>query len=610
MKFAPPLFAALLLAACAAPEDDASRSTSDAAREAAARAAAAAPAVEADVAEDPQELGDLSWTKGAMVAAADPRAVEAGLEIMRQGGNAIDAAIAVHAVLGLVEPQSSGIGGGAFMVYYDRARDEITVFDGREKAPAAATPELFIKDGAVMDFLTAWQSGRSVGVPGQVALYKAAHDAAGQAEWASLFEPAIALAEEGWVVSPRLAEVLASPRLRGAIRLDDNPVTAAYFYPDGEPLPAGFKQTNTAYAKTLRAIAAEGPSAFYKGPLAEEIVAAVTEGPDGGAMTVEDLSNYEVKQRPALCGVLQTGYRLCSAPPPSSGGVAQNEIMGLYEILKPGPNVKATPEAFLKTFVDAQRLAYADRDHYVADADHVPVPATDLINPDYIKARAADAFEPDEHVFPGDPGVVLGRDPMRPMWGEDATEHAPGTTHVSIIDTDGNAVSMTATVEAAFGSSRMAGGFLLNNQLTDFSREPEKGGKPVANAPGSEKRPRSSMSPTLVFDPEGDLFMVTGSPGGNSIIAYVAKTLVGVLEWGHTAQESVDLPNVIARGDVVGVEVDRDGGPEAAAALKSMGYTVEERTGENSGLHVIVVREDGLEGAADPRREGIAKSLE
>lgn len=579
--------------------------------------AACAPAAKAPPAssvtpvsdEAPEALGDLSWTKGAMVAAADPRAVEAGLRVLSEGGNAVDAAIAVHAVLGLVEPQSSGIGGGAFMVYYDRARDEITVFDGRETAPAAAGPDWFEKDGQTMDFLTAWQSGRSVGVPGQIALYKTAHDAAGQGNWASLFQPAIELAEEGFEVSPRLAEVLASERLRAVIRLDDNPVTAAYFYPDGQPLAAGFRRTNPAYAATLAAVANEGPDAFYRGALASEIINAVNEGPDGGNMTLEDLASYEVKVREAVCGTLQSGYKICSAPPPSSGGIAQNLIMGLYEHLKPAANINADESLFLKAFVDAQRLGYADRDHYVADADHVTVPTQELINPDYIKARAKEAFGPAEKAFPGDPGVVLGGVPMRPMWGEDPTTPGAGTTHISIIDLDGNAVSMTATVEAAFGSSRMAGGFLLNNELTDFSLIPEKDGKPVANAVAAGKRPRSSMSPTLVFDEGGDLFMVTGSPGGNSIVAYVAKTLVGVLDWGKTAQEAAALPNIIARGDTVGVEVDIEGGPEAAEALREMGYTVEERTGENSGLHLIVVRDRGLEGGADPRREGVALSL-
>ncbi|MFN3608430.1 MAG: gamma-glutamyltransferase [Hyphomonas sp.] len=592
MRHLTALTAALLLAACAP-------------------AAKAPPAASIAPGSDdtPEALGDLSWTKGAMVAAADPRAVEAGLRVLSEGGNAVDAAIAVHAVLGLVEPQSSGIGGGAFMVYYDRARDEITVFDGRETAPAAAGPDWFIKDGKPMDFVTAWQSGRSVGVPGQIALYKTAHEAAGQGDWASLFQPAIELAEVGFEVSPRLAEVLASERLRAVIRLDDNPVTAAYFYPDGQPLAAGYRRTNTAYAATLAAIANEGPSAFYTGALAAEIVNATNEGPDGGNITLEDLTGYEVKVRSAICGTLQSGYKICSAPPPSSGGITQNLIMGLYEHLKPGPTINADESLLLKAFVDAQRLAYADRDHYVADADHVPVPTEDLINPAYIKARAKEAFAPDANSFPGDPGVVLGGAPLRPMWGEDPTTPGAGTTHISIIDLDGNAVSMTATVESAFGSSRMAGGFLLNNQLTDFSLIPEKNGKPVANAVAAGKRPRSSMSPTLVFDEGGDLFMVTGSPGGNSIIAYVAKTLVGVLEWGKTAQEATALPNIIARGESVAVEVDVEDGPEAAEALRNMGYEVEERTGENSGLHVIIVRDNGLEGGADPRREGVALSL-
>ena len=460
-----------------------------------------------------------------------------------------------------------------------------------------------------MDFVTAWQSGRSVGVPGQVALYKAAHDASGRADWETLFEPAIRLAEDGFKVSPKLAEILASPRLRRAIRLDDNPVTAAYFYPDGEPLAAGFVRTNPAYAATLAAVAEEGPAAFYSGSIADEIIAAVTEGPDGGAMTLDDLQAYTVAVREPVCGELQSGFKICSAPPPSSGGIAQNLIMGLYDHLKPAASVNADESLYLKAFVDAQRLAYADRDHYVADAGFVSVPTAELIDPAYIKARALEVFAPDAKSFPGDPGLVLGNDALRPMWGEDTTTPGAGTTHISIIDLEGNAVAMTATIEAAFGSSRMAGGFLLNNELTDFALTPTKRGKPVANAPAPCKRPRSSMSPTLVFDKGGDLFMVTGSPGGNSIVAYVAKTLVGVLEWNKTAQEAAALPNIIARGDTVAVEVDVAGGPETAEALREMGYTVEERTGENSGLHLIVVRERGLEGGADPRREGVATSI-
>ena len=602
---AAPFLAALLLSACAAPDGKQDVSVSEAAQSAAEAAATEALEAEVEVADE------NAWTKGAMVAAANPEAVEAGLAILREGGTAVDAAIAVHAALGLVEPESSGIGGGGFMVYYDHASGEVTVFDGRERAPAAATPEYFMKDGEVMDFFSSWRSGRSVGVPGAVALYKSAHDAAGKLDWEGLFQPAITLAEDGFVVERKLAATLASDRLQQYVRLDDLPESAAYFYPDGVPLAEGSIKTNPAYAETLKRIATEGPSAFYSGEIAESIAYAVSHDPSlPGAMTVEDLANYEVAVRPALCGVEPDGYEVCSAPPPSSGGVTQNMILGLYDRLKPTSEEEATEEGFLKAFVDAQRLSYADRDHYVADADFVPVPAAELIDPIYLDVRATEVFAPDQHATPGDPGIALGRGPMRQMWGEDPTEHHPGTTHFSIIDPYGNAVSMTMTVEAAFGNSVMVHGFMLNNQLTDFSREPTKGGKPVANAVAGNKRPRSSMSPTIVFDPEGDLFMVTGSPGGNSIVAYVAKTLVGVLEWGKTAQEAINLPNIIARGDVVGVEVDRDGGPEAAEALREMGYTVEERQGENSGLHVIIVREDGLEGGADPRRDGVALALE
>ncbi|MEO0982507.1 MAG: gamma-glutamyltransferase [Pseudomonadota bacterium] len=555
-----------------------------------------------------EETSVEAWTKGAMVAAADPRAVEAGLEVLRQGGHAVDAAIAVHAVLGLVEPQSSGLGGGAFMLVFERETGEITVYDGRETAPAASGPDLFLDDsGEPLGFLAAWQSGLSIGVPGQVALYKTAHDAHGEAAWDGLFQRAIDLAETGFVVSPRLAGLLASPRLQGAVDLDDNPATAAYFYPDGEPLAEGAVRDNPDYAETLRRIADEGPSAFYSGEIAEAIVAAAAGEPRAGSLSMTDLAEYRVIVREPLCGAFRT-YRICSAPPPSSGGVAQNAILGLYDRLAPDAET-AEIDLLLQAFVDAQRLGYADRDHYVADADHVTVPAAELIDPRYLDVRATERFAPDARSFAGDPGAVLRGEPMVDMWGRDVTETAPGTTHISIVDQNGNAVSMTATVEAPFGASRWAAGFLLNNELTDFARSPTKNGKPLANAPAPGKRPRSSMSPTLVFDEAGDLFMVTGSPGGNSIIAYVAKTLVAVLDWGHSAQEAADLPNVIARGDRVGVEVDVDGGPQAAEALRDLGYDVQEREGENSGLHVIVVREDGLEGGADTRREGVARAL-
>lgn len=554
----------------------------------------------------PVDEAQADWTHGAMVAAADPRAVEAGLEVLRNGGHAVDAAIAVHTVLGLVEPQSSGIGGGAFMVVYDRSTNETIVYDGRETAPSLADENLFIEDGEVLGFIDAWQSGKSAGVPGAIALYKAAHDVHGSMDWASNFDAAISLAETGFEVSPRLATVLASDRLRQFVRLDDHEVSAAYFYPDGEPLAEGVVRDNPDYAETLRRVATEGTDAFYKGEIPEAIVATLSEEPRPGALSVEDIASYEVKVRPPLCGEWRD-YRICSAPPPSSGGITQNAIAGLYDRLLPEGATES--EQLLRAFVDAQRLAYADRDHYVADADFVQVPSADLINPAYLDVRATEVFEPGATPTPGDPGAALGGTPMVGMWGQDPTEDAPGTTHLSIVDQDGNAVAMTATVEAAFGNSRMVNGFLLNNELTDFARQPRKSNLPVANAPGPLKRPRSSMSPTIVFDQDGGLKMVTGSPGGNSIVAYTAKTILGVLAWDKTPQEAVAFPNIIARGESVGVEVDRENGQEIADQLKAAGYNVQERRGENSGLHVIEVTEDGLLGGADPRREGVAVAL-
>lgn len=542
------------------------------------------------------------WTKGAMVAAADPRAVEAGLAVLRDGGHAVDAAIAVHTVLGLVEPQSSGIGGGAFMLVYQRETGEVTVYDGRETAPSAIDENVFIEDGEVLGFIDAWQSGKSTGVPSVVALYGAAHEGHGKSEWSSLFSAATELATDGFVVSPRLAGLLSSERLRRFVRLDDHPVSSAYFYPDGEPLKEGDVRDNPDYADVMNLIAEGGAEAFYTGEIPAAIEAAVKEEPRPGALSAADIEAYTPVIRTPLCGDWRD-YKICSAPAPSSGGITQNMIPVLYDHLL-DESADATDRLF--AFVDAQRLSYADRDHYVADADFVTVPSVELTHPDYLAARAEQRFAPDETSTPGDPGVVLGGEPMIGMWGQDPTEDAPGTTHLSIVDTYGNAVSMTATVEAAFGSSRMVKGFVLNNELTDFARQPRKGNKPVANAPAPLKRPRSSMSPTIILDADGGLKMVTGSPGGNSIIAYTSKTVLGVLDWEMTPQEAINSPNIIARGDTVNVEVDVDNGPETAEALRQKGYSVQERRGENSGLHVILVTEDGLVGGADPRREGVA----
>jgi len=539
----------------------------------------------------------------AMISAADKRAVEAGLAAIMAGGSAVDAAIAAHAVLGLVEPQSSGLGGGGYMVVYDRKSNTTTVFDGRETAPAAATADYFTVNGQNLGFGPAITSGKSIGVPGAVALYKAAHDKYGRQPWAANFDAAIKLADEGFIVSPRLAGALGSSYFQNG-RLAKNPVTGAYFYPTGKALVAGDRRTNPEYAATLRSVAKDGPAAFYSGQMAQNIVDAVHSGDIQGALSLKDIADYKVLEKPAVCGPFRT-YRICSAPPSSSGGVAMNLIMSLYDkIATASPD--DTPAANLRDFVLAQQLGYADRDHYVADPDAVSVPVADLLNPTYISARAASGFKPGDAPGPGDPGAVLHGRPMVDMWGRDTNAAQPGTTHLSFIDYEGNAVSFTATVESGFGSQRWTNGFLLNNQLTDFTRPPTLGGKPVANAPGPGKRPRSSMSPTIVFDQAGDPFMITGSPGGNSIIGYVSKTLVAVLDWGATAQQASALPNVVARGPVVSVETANETGKQWSKFLSDAGFKIREVAGENSGLNLIVVRPDHLEGGADPRREGVA----
>lgn len=544
-----------------------------------------------------------------MAAAADPRAVEAALAAMKAGGSAVDAAIAAHAVLGLVEPQSSGLGGGGYMVVYDRKSGTTTVIDGRETAPAAATPDLFMQNGAPMNFGAAIWSGRSVGTPGAVALYKAAHEKFGTRPWAANFEAAIGLADKGFVVSARLSKSLENARFSKG-QLAKDPKAGPYFYPNGKTLAVGDVRTNPDYASTLRRVAAEGPSAFYSGPIAESIVASVKGGDNPGTLSMADLAGYKARVVPALCGPFRD-YTICSAPPSSSGGVAMNQAMGLYDALTKASAAATQPEK-LRDFVLANQLAYADRDHYVADAEHVTVPVADLVNPNYLAARAASGFRPGDAPQPGDPGQVLHGKPVVDMWGRETNDAQAGTTHMSFVDFEGNAVSFTATVESGFGSSRWASGFLLNNELTDFSRVAELNGKPVANAPAPGKRPRSSMSPTIVFDRNGELAMVTGSPGGNSIIGYTAKTLVAVLDWGMTAQEAVNLPNVIARGQTVRVETsDPTAGPNEtgkvwAKLLSDAGFKVQEVTGEVSGLNVIVARDDRFEGGSDPRREGVA----
>jgi gamma-glutamyltranspeptidase/glutathione hydrolase len=531
-----------------------------------------------------------------MATVANPDATAAAAEMLSQGGHAVDAAIAAHAVLGLVEPESSGLGGGGFMLVFDAKAQDLAFLDGREQAPAGARIDMFMENETPMNYVQAWQSGRAVGVPGAVALYKLAHDRYGKLPWGTVFGPAIRLAEEGFTVTAKMAGTLE--RLAPFARIDENPGAAEYFFPGGKPLTAGATVRNPAYAETLRRVASEGPSAFYTGSIAEAIVASVQAAPLGGTLTLEDMANYEAILRPVVCGPWRT-LSICTATPPSSGAM-QIMIPNLYDHRV---TEGATQAQRIRAFVEAQRLAYADRDHYFGDPDRVAVPLDGLLNPAYLEHRAQTLGDPAEAATHGDPVAVLGGEALGAL-GPDTTLELAGTTHFSIVDAEGNAVSSTMTVEGPFGSSRWASGFVLNNEMTDFARVYAPEAPEPANAVRPGARPRSSMSPTMVFDEAGALLMVTGSPGGNSIPAYTAKTILGIQDWGLSVQEAVNFPNIIARGDAVRVETGMAPGAELAVALEAEGFNVQAREGENSGLHVIVVTEAGLEGAADPRREG------
>ena len=554
------------------------------------------------VKDEPKKLG--AWNHGAMVSAANPYAVETAIKILEKGGSAVDAAIAADAVLGLVEPQSSGLGGGGFLLHYNYDDNNLTFIDGRETAPGSATFDMFMKDdGNVMDFLEAWPSGKAVGTPGIVALYSTAHATHGVLPWPELFNHAITLAENGFIVSPRLADFLVLAKKRG--RLAINSRTKKYFYPDEEPLQIGDLLNNPEYANTLIRIAKEWASAFYSGPIADAIVAAVQEEPNPGGLTLLDLRNYKTIIRPVICGPFRD-MNICTTSPPSSGG-ALIMIAGLYDHLV---KTKASQADKVLAFVDAQRLAYADRDHYFGDPDEVAIPLDALLNPTYLKHRASERFDPSGIPTPGNPASIIDTLGSVPIWGKDNTQEEAGTTHLSIVDGNGNAVAMTATIESAFGSQRWAAGFLLNNEMTDFAREVPADGTRLANAVAPNRRPRSSMSPTMIFDRNNQLLMITGSPGGNSIPAYVAKTIIGVFDWGLTAQQSVDWPNIIARGEKVRVEIANDEGKVIAADLTKRGYQVEESLGESSGIHLILVTPKGLDGAADKRREGVVRTID
>ncbi|MGE3143362.1 MAG: gamma-glutamyltransferase family protein, partial [Hyphomonadaceae bacterium] len=488
----------------------------------------------------------------AMAAAADPRAAEAALAMLREGGAATDAAIAAMMVLGLVEPQSAGLGGGGFLLRFDGRSHVIEAYDGRERAPAGATPAMFYgEDGQPLPFREAAHSGRSIGAPSLIAMLKLAHERHGRLPWARLFEPAIALADQGFTVSPRLHESL----VRAGADLRDDPAAAAYFFTaDGAPLPAGFVRTNPAYAATLRAIAARGPQALTRGPIAEDIVAAAQRGPRAGTLALSDLRAVRARRLAPVCGAFRV-YRVCGMGPPSSGGPAVLAILGLYARARPHPVGVADVDDWT-AFLWASRLAYADRDYYMADDSKAPVPTRALIAPRYLDQRAAliDLAHAPQSVERGDPAAVLGGRSLAEHWGREESAPLPGTTHLAVIDSEGDVVTMTASIEAPFGAQRMAAGFLLNNQLTDFSRTPTLGGRAVANAAAPGKAPRSSMAPTIVTDAQGRFVMAVGSPGGSGIIAYVARAQIGAHDWGQSLEDSFANGKLVAPGPNVRIE--------------------------------------------------------
>jgi len=536
-----------------------------------------------------------------MVVAAHPLASQAGLEILAKGGNAIDAMVAVQLVLGLVEPQSSGLGGGAFLVYHDATTGKVTSFDGRETAPLEASPDQFIKaDGEAMGFFDAVVGGLSVGTPGTVSLLETAHRKHGLLPFADLFEPAIALAEKGFEVTPRLNESIT----RSAESLFRFETTAGYFFSEEwVPIFAGTRIINEAYGETLRAIAADGASAFYNGDIARSIVDTVRNAPGNpGRLSMDDLANYQTKERPAVCFSYRV-FEVCGMGPPSSGALTIGQILGMLEAHDLAALGPASPESW-RLIGEASRLAFADRGKYMADADYVKMPKG-LLNKAYLEDRA-------KLILPANVSpVILPANEVQPgvpptdhtlLFAPDRSLELPSTSHFSIADSFGNVVSMTTTIENAFGSRLMTNGFLLNNELTDFSFTPEIGGIPVANRVEPGKRPRSSMAPTIVYK-DGKPFMAIGSPGGSRIIGYVAKTLIAVLDWEMDIQSAINLPHLVNRFGTYDVE-EGTSAEDFAPALAEAGYEVRS-TNLNSGLHGIMFTNEGFAGGADPRREGV-----
>ena len=546
-----------------------------------------AAALEAKAAGRPVEA--QKW----MVAAANPHAVEAGADVLARGGTAADALVAVQAMLGLVEPQSSGLGGGAFLVWYDAASGEVTTLDGRETAPLAATPRLFQdENGDPLKFFDAVVGGLSVGTPGTPALMAEVHARWGNQDWADLLTPAADLAEAGFAVSPRLAKLVAGD----VDRLSRAPDTAAYFLPGGQPITAGTVLRNPAYAESLRRFAEEGAAAFYGGEIGREIVAAVRGAETPGMLSEVDLAIYQVKERDAVCAPYRD-HEVCGMGPPSSGAVAVGQILGLVE----GADLSAGPQdAEVRRLIgDAARLAFADRGRYLADSDYVPVPVEGLLAPAYLADRAA-LLRGDDALPEVSPGTPKFDHALN--WADGEAIELPSTSHISIVDAMGNVASMTTTIENGFGSRLMAAGFLLNNELTDFSFRSHVDGVPVANRVEPGKRPRSSMAPTIVLK-DGAPVLALGSPGGSRIIGYVAGALIAYLDWGMDVQQAVAAPHAVNRFGTYDLEAGS--ALEALAEpLQEMGYETNLRA-LTSGLHMIEIGET-LRGGADPRREGIA----
>ena len=529
------------------------------------------------------------------VIAANPLAAQAGLNVLKRGGSAVDAAIAVQAMLSLVEPQSSGVGGGAFMTYYDGRTGKVSVLDGREVAPAQATSTMFLRsDGSPFSFDEAVLSGRATGVPGAVRMLAVAHEEHGRLPWNNLFKDAEKAARDGFIVSPRLARLVHANYAE-----NHAPDVVAYFSqgPGGRLVEQGDRLTNLAYADFLERLAEQGPSALYSGSTAAKIVERTRAGPLGGSMTIADLANYRPAKREALCRPYRV-YVMC-VPPPESSGVGLIQLMKVLEgtdIAQRGPN---DPQSWY-IFAEASRIMYADRDRYVGD---VPVPVDGLLDPAYVASRRR-LIGPTAGPLP-QPGTPE----LAPLTAADTTYEPTGTSHFIVRDADGNVVSMTTTVESIFGSGRMVDGFFLNNQMTDFAFKPnDERGRPAANGIAPGKRPRSSMTPTILLARDGKFAGAIGSAGGNSIIAYVAKSLVAAIDWNMSMQDALAAPNLVARGPAFQGEVTKFS-PEILEGLRQRGIGLEPGQGEDSGLTGVLIRDGRIDGGADPRREGVVLTL-